>query len=559
MADLSILNGLALLPASSHSAVGGIGGANSATQRDRGFSGCLHDRLCLFPQSQGNRMDQRAALSGSAPKIPDRQQEMQRARWAQRDSKALERSNERPRIGRNDRADEAIAHKAEPVADKTAPTSKRATQAKDPVRVEAASVERENQDDAAEAATAVEETPAAAIPLIAFVTQANPPEGGEPVSDGVELSAEAEMQDKPMTSSIAADEPRQPAGSNAKSDLTVESLPKAFASLLSTEIFEKTALPQGLSRQQSQLEAPHLPAAAVTEPKAMETQPVSIITVPKTTEIKTTFALFNVPPNQLALLAGLRKEPAESGQAMAVTTDSQQTGEPAQATASPVTAPAQGKGETSTGWMAGGQNLNATPGQPNVKGAPVMEETTFRLSEAQGVNSRTVTAAENVSALPKPAMSREAASVMRSDLFRQIVANSELLKKADTSELRIQLKPEFLGKLNLNLSVENGIVSVRFAAENLQVRQMLESNLNQLKQSLEEQGLRFDRVEVDVGRQGSDSHHGAGDSRQSSSARWESLGGGRTNEGTAFEDSSSIDFVATRAYYREDTTVEFLA
>lgn len=64
--------------------------------------------------------------------------------------------------------------------------------------------------------------------------------------------------------------------------------------------------------------------------------------------------------------------------------------------------------------------------------------------------------------------------------------------------MKIELYPEFLGKLTIKVMVEEGAVTAKFITDNHQVKQMLEANLGMLRQSLENQGMRVERAEVDV-------------------------------------------------------------
>ena len=84
------------------------------------------------------------------------------------------------------------------------------------------------------------------------------------------------------------------------------------------------------------------------------------------------------------------------------------------------------------------------------------------------------------------------------DLFQQIVQKARIAVKAGYPEMEIQLKPDSLGKLKLHIALENGLISARFIAESLQVKHIIEASLPQLKQSLGEQGLQLDRLEVSV-------------------------------------------------------------
>jgi len=85
------------------------------------------------------------------------------------------------------------------------------------------------------------------------------------------------------------------------------------------------------------------------------------------------------------------------------------------------------------------------------------------------------------------------------EIMAQVVQKAELLFNHKLSELKIDLKPEFLGRLTIKVMVEEGVVTARFIAENQQVKHLLETNLHTLRHNLESQGLRVDRAEVNVG------------------------------------------------------------
>lgn len=91
-----------------------------------------------------------------------------------------------------------------------------------------------------------------------------------------------------------------------------------------------------------------------------------------------------------------------------------------------------------------------------------------------------------------------AAEVDTSDFLEQIVRKAELMVKQNSSQIKIELQPEFLGKLTIKVVMEEGAVTAKFITDNHQVKQMLESNINLLKQSLEAQGMRVERAEVNV-------------------------------------------------------------
>ncbi|PKM47620.1 MAG: hypothetical protein CVV03_02475 [Firmicutes bacterium HGW-Firmicutes-8] len=84
-------------------------------------------------------------------------------------------------------------------------------------------------------------------------------------------------------------------------------------------------------------------------------------------------------------------------------------------------------------------------------------------------------------------------------IFGQIAQKAKVIVSPGMTELQIQLKPEFLGKLNLRISSENGVVTAKFNTESLQVKGIIEANLNTLKSALAEQGVKVDQLVVNVG------------------------------------------------------------
>ena len=91
-----------------------------------------------------------------------------------------------------------------------------------------------------------------------------------------------------------------------------------------------------------------------------------------------------------------------------------------------------------------------------------------------------------------------AAAPVKTDVFDQIVQRAAAHVKNDQGEIRIDLKPEFLGHVRLQIVTENQQVTVRILTELPMVRDMIESNIHQLKSDLQQQGLQVERVEVAV-------------------------------------------------------------
>ncbi len=87
-------------------------------------------------------------------------------------------------------------------------------------------------------------------------------------------------------------------------------------------------------------------------------------------------------------------------------------------------------------------------------------------------------------------------------VLQQVVEKAETLLSEDKSEVVMQLKPESLGKISLKVIHERGEIMARFVAENEQVKAILESNMQLLKDSLQKNGVHIQSLSVSVGQNG---------------------------------------------------------
>lgn len=78
----------------------------------------------------------------------------------------------------------------------------------------------------------------------------------------------------------------------------------------------------------------------------------------------------------------------------------------------------------------------------------------------------------------------------------QIVDRARLYHRADYSEIRIDLHPPSLGKLKMRIAMDNQLMTVKIVAETPIARDIIETNLVQLKTVLQNQGLEIDTVDV---------------------------------------------------------------
>lgn len=85
------------------------------------------------------------------------------------------------------------------------------------------------------------------------------------------------------------------------------------------------------------------------------------------------------------------------------------------------------------------------------------------------------------------------------NVIGQIVEHASLIKNPGNSEMVIKLKPEHLGDLTLKVAVENGVVSATFHTNSSEVRGIIESSLQQLRQDMNQQGIKVEYVGIYAG------------------------------------------------------------
>lgn len=150
-----------------------------------------------------------------------------------------------------------------------------------------------------------------------------------------------------------------------------------------------------------------------------------------------------------------------------------------------------------TGYYQGNQQNNKNSNENLLLGEKVLESVVkqsdsqeiFSISE---VNSNTKVF--NAS-LPKTQVLK---NINTSDVIAQIMEKLKVSVKPDLSEVKILLRPEQLGEVSLKIATQNGIITAQFIAESQKVKEIIESNFNQLRDMLSEQGVDVGALEVNV-------------------------------------------------------------
>ena len=88
------------------------------------------------------------------------------------------------------------------------------------------------------------------------------------------------------------------------------------------------------------------------------------------------------------------------------------------------------------------------------------------------------------------------------DIMNQVSENLKLTMKGDITEMEMQLHPASLGNVKVQVAVRDGAITASFTTQNEQVRQALEAQVVELKEQLNNQGIKVEAVEVTVSSHG---------------------------------------------------------
>lgn len=118
----------------------------------------------------------------------------------------------------------------------------------------------------------------------------------------------------------------------------------------------------------------------------------------------------------------------------------------------------------------------------------------------------------------------------------QVINQIKVTMKNDVTSLQMQLYPEHLGKVSVQVVAKNGVLTAQIAAENETAKMALESQLALLKESFEQQGLKVESVEVMVASKGFDQNTESG-----SDASSEGQNSGKRGKRNLFEHLEETD------------------
>ncbi|UCF85307.1 MAG: flagellar hook-length control protein FliK [Desulfobacteraceae bacterium] len=140
-------------------------------------------------------------------------------------------------------------------------------------------------------------------------------------------------------------------------------------------------------------------------------------------------------------------------------------------------------------------------------------------SQPQERIPETMSAAKEMEFFQKP---------LQTTVLKQLVERAAMDLNNGRTAIKINLKPEYLGYLRMEISTENHQVMVKIMTEIPLVKGIIENNISQLKAALGEHGLKMDDLDVFVAH---DSDKQGGRDRHTEFTSMESGAGGKRIEG----------------------------
>ncbi|MEN6370669.1 MAG: flagellar hook-length control protein FliK [Armatimonadota bacterium] len=166
------------------------------------------------------------------------------------------------------------------------------------------------------------------------------------------------------------------------------------------------------------------------------------------------------------------------------------------------------------------QNIKDSKPEPN------MGVISSQVTDVHGFNATESVQQSQGNLPPEPVVSAK--------VINQIVKAAKVNITEGRSDIVLRLDPPHLGTVNMNVSVADGTVTATIQTSTESARQVLQSDLATLKQSLSDAGINVDQINVSVG--GNPDQSQQGWNFNSGSHDW--TPGGKASSGTFYENVS---------------------
>ncbi len=158
-------------------------------------------------------------------------------------------------------------------------------------------------------------------------------------------------------------------------------------------------------------------------------------------------------------------------------------------------------------------------------------------------------------------------STTTDQIMEQVSGSLRMTMTEDITEMEMTLHPASLGNVRVQVAAKDGVITASFTTENQQVKEVLEAQMIQLKDQMNEQGIKVEAVEVTVSahafeRNLNDNGENRGEQPEAEAkkkkVRGINLGGGDLSE-LDLEELDEEDKVTADMMARQGNTVDYMA
>ncbi|MCR5799421.1 MAG: flagellar hook-length control protein FliK [Lachnospiraceae bacterium] len=212
------------------------------------------------------------------------------------------------------------------------------------------------------------------------------------------------------------------------------------------------------------------------------------------------------------------------------------------------------------------EEVQVTTGIP----APVQKPQTEEREESTGQNGAQMNFSqqfvENVKAQAAERAADEPVSYTTSmdDIYTQVSESLKLNLQEDVTEMEMNLHPASLGNVRVQVAARDGVITANFITQNETVRAAIESQIVELKNNMNEQGIKVEAIEVTLASHAFEDNLNRGNDRAGESSEGETRKRRRNinlNEIDDTDDNIVEDEIriAREMMMHNGTTVDYMA
>ncbi len=133
--------------------------------------------------------------------------------------------------------------------------------------------------------------------------------------------------------------------------------------------------------------------------------------------------------------------------------------------------------------------------QQATKGAEVKTSESVNVQHSVKIDGEKIT-------IEKTKETTQGRGTQNTHVVRQVVKNVTLMVDAGKTAMSMQLKPEHLGRVSLDLQMEDSKMKLSLKVETEGAKQIVEGSISQLKETLNSQGITIEDIDIEVRKEG---------------------------------------------------------